>query len=85
MHVVRSRLHPSEGRQGSPYRFATLSSSRNAAVELEQLKGDLSKEVRGEESLVSSVGTAALSLVSLRDWYLADKQFVVISCSAFVV
>lgn len=83
MHVVRCKLHSSKGRQVLRYQFAALS-SQNVAVELEQIQGDLNKGVQGEQGLVSSVGTPAPSLTSLREWYLADKQFVVLSCSAFV-
>lgn len=83
-HVMRCKLHSSKDRQVLRYQFAALS-SRNVAVELEQFEGDLNKGVQGEQGLVSSVGTPAPSLVSLREWYLADKQFVVLSCSALVV
>lgn len=65
------RLHPLKGRQVTRL---------NATVEF---KGDLNTEGVAE-GLVSSVGTP-VTVVSLRDWYLADKQFVVISVSAFVV
>ncbi|KAG0565509.1 hypothetical protein KC19_8G195900 [Ceratodon purpureus] len=38
----------------------------------------------GEEGLVATVGTPAPAPASLRDWYLADKQLVVISFTALV-
>lgn len=87
MHVVRCGLHPSKGRRGFTLsRFAALS-SRNEAVELERvgLQGNLNNKEGAVEGLVSSVGTPAPSVVSFRDLYLADKQFVVLSFSAFVV
>lgn len=41
--------------------------------------------VRGEEYLLSTVGTPAPAPVSFRDWYLADKQLMVIPFTALVV
>lgn len=79
-----------KGRQGKVgrlgHRFAAV--SRNEAVEGAQF-GNSGEEgvaaVRGEEGLVSTVGTPAPAPASFRDWYLADKQLVVISFTAFVV
>lgn len=75
------------GRHSMLTRFAALSG--NEAVELERFgsKGNLNGEsgLRGQEGLVFSVGTSAPSPMSFREWYMADKQLVVISFSAFVV
>ena len=67
--------------------FAALSRNETAPVEQLELKGNLYGEgaVRREQGLVSSVGTPAQSLASFRDWYMVDKQLVVISLSACVV
>lgn len=84
VHVGRCRLHQSKGRRVMSGPFAAL--GRNEAVEFNEqlgLKGE--GVVRGEEGLVSSVGTPSQSLASFRDWYMVDKQLVVISFSAFVV
>ncbi|XP_024356783.1 uncharacterized protein [Physcomitrium patens] len=74
------------GRHSMLTRFAALSG--NEAVELERFgsKGNLNGEsgLRGQEGLVFSVGTSAPSPMSFREWYMADKQLVVISFSAFV-
>ncbi|KAG0557195.1 hypothetical protein KC19_11G109300 [Ceratodon purpureus] len=83
--VVRRRLQQWKGRGVGAGPFAALGG--NEAVELEQsgLRGPAGEgAVRGQEGLVSSVGTPAHSLASFRDWYMADKQLVVISFSAFV-
>lgn len=62
-------------------RFATLS-TRQEAVEVAQ-EGAAG---RGDEGLVSTVGTPAPApVVSFQDWYMADKQLMVISFTAFVV
>ncbi len=89
MYVARCGLHQAQGRRDVSGPFAAL--NRNEAVELEQLefKGNLNGKggaVRREQGLVSSMGTPAqTSLTSFQDWYMADKQLVVISLSAFVV
>lgn len=69
-------------------RFAAL--SQNEAVQFglnanSSEQGGAGCAGRGEEGLVSTVGTPAPGPVSFQDWYMADKQLVVISFTAFVV
>lgn len=81
------RVARSEFQRGKQIRFAAL--SRNEAVEVAQLGLKSSEEGgagagRGEEGLVSTVGTPVSAPVFLQDWFKADKQLVVTSFTAFV-
>jgi hypothetical protein len=82
--VGRCKLRQCKGRRVMSGPFAALSANETAEA---GLKGDVNGEgaVRGREGLVSSVGTPAYSLAAIQDWYMTDKQLVVISLSAFVV
>lgn len=68
-------------------RFAAMSGNQAAEIEqsksIRNLDGEGSADLRGEDRLLSSVGTAALAPASFRDWYLADKQLVVVSVVGF--
>lgn len=70
-------------------RFAAMSGNQAAEIEqsksIRNLDGEGSADLRGEDRLLSSVGTAALAPASFRDWYLADKQLVVVSVVGFAV
>lgn len=83
VHVGRCKLRQWKGRRVMSGPFAALSANETAEA---GLKGDVNGEGagRGREGLVSSVGTPAYSLAAIQDWYMADKQLVVISLSAFV-
>jgi len=74
--------------RGKQIRFAAL--SRNDAVEVKQLGLKSSEEGgagagRGEEGLVSTVGTPVSAPVFFQDWFMTDKQLAVTSFTAFVV
>ena len=88
------RVRAWTGRPVVGCRFAAMSRSGVAEVASQLgLRGNSSVEGggaaaaagRADEGLVSSVGTPAPAFLSFRDWYLADKQLVVISFTAFVV